>query len=267
MKTLIVVPARYASKRFPGKPLAEVAGVSMVARTGQSARAAAAELESADFVVATDDPRIRDHCEAEGLPVVMTDPALPSGSDRALAAAEAMGAAPDIIVNLQGDAPLTPPDYITAIVRHLEASDADAATPCVQLDWDALDALRAAKQSSPFSGTTCLVDGSGKALWFSKTVLPAMRHEESLRTQNRLSPVRQHIGLYAFKTESLRRFTALPVSAYEALEGLEQLRLLENGMSIICVDVPPTPFHSSGVDTPEDLKRLCAQIEAQGRVI
>ena len=113
MKTLIVVPARYGSSRFPGKPLAAIAGRSMVERVAARARAAAKALNDADYVVATDDKRIADHCAKQGLKSVMTDPALESGSDRALAAAETLSEMPEIIVNLQGDAPFTPVDYIT----------------------------------------------------------------------------------------------------------------------------------------------------------
>ncbi|MBU3919649.1 MAG: NTP transferase domain-containing protein, partial [Alphaproteobacteria bacterium] len=108
MKTLIVVPARYASTRLPGKPLAMIAGRTMVDRVAALARRASAALEDAAYAVATDDMRILEYCRDAGIPVVMTDPALPSGSDRALAAVEGLGAEPEFVVNLQGDAPFTP---------------------------------------------------------------------------------------------------------------------------------------------------------------
>ncbi len=161
MKTLIVVPARYASQRLPGKPLALIAGRSMVSRVAGLARRAAAGLPQAEYVVATDDTRILEHCRDAGIPVVMTDPALPSGSDRALAAAEGLGAEPEFIVNLQGDAPFTPAAHVTAIVEALAASGTDAATPYICLSWDALDRLRAHKQETPFSGTTVVTDPNG----------------------------------------------------------------------------------------------------------
>lgn len=264
LKTLIVVPARYGSTRFPGKPLAKINGVSMVVRVARRAEAAARALDNATYVVATDDQRIADHCRDNGYSAVLTDAALPSGSDRALAAARAVSETPRFIVNLQGDAPFTPPDHITAIVAALEAREADAATPCVRLDWAGLDALREAKKTSPFSGTTCLVGEDGEALWFSKTILPTLRNEDALRRERTLSPVRQHIGLYAFQRQSLQRFADLPSSPYEKLEGLEQLRLLENRMSLLCVEVAPARFLASGVDTPEDLARVEALIAANG---
>ena len=262
MKTLIVVPARYGSTRFPGKPLTLIAGKSMVSRVANMAQKAVRALPDAAHVVATDDPRIEMHCQSHGIPVVMTDPALPSGSDRALAAAEALGAEPAIIVNLQGDSPFTPPAHIVAVAEAAMESGADAATPYVRLSWSALDALRTHKEQTPFSGTTLTHDVNGRALWFSKIVLPAMRKEPALREAGPLSPVCRHIGLYAFKHDALRRYVSLPEGYYEQLEGLEQLRLLENGMAIQCVEVEPDRIAIPGIDTPEDValaERLIAE--------
>jgi 3-deoxy-manno-octulosonate cytidylyltransferase (CMP-KDO synthetase) len=264
LRTLIVVPARYGSARFPGKPLAMLAGRSMVSRVAVRARAAARALGDAGYAVATDDARIADHCAALGLNAVLTDSALASGSDRALAAADALGAAPEFIVNLQGDAPFTPVDTITRIVEALETTKADAATPLIRLDWAGLDALREAKRATPFSGTTCVFDPDGRALWFSKTVIPAIRNEAGLRKSEPFSPVWRHVGLYAFRTEALRRFTAMPESPLEKLEGLEQLRLLENRMTIQCVPVEAPAISTSGVDTEADLARVEALVAAKG---
>jgi 3-deoxy-manno-octulosonate cytidylyltransferase (CMP-KDO synthetase) len=264
MQTLIVVPARYASTRLPGKPLALIAGRTMLERVAVRARAAARALPEAAYVIATDDRRIADHCAGLGLSCVMTDPALPSGSDRALAAADALGASPAVIVNLQGDAPFTPVDYITAIVQRLASGNDDAATPVIRLTWEALDALRAAKQTTPFSGTTAVMGEGGQALWFSKSILPLMRKEERLRAQGPLSPVLRHVGLYAFRRAALERFCVLPPSTYEQLEGLEQLRLLENGLSIACVPVEASAINTSGIDSEEDRLRAEAMVLAHG---
>ena len=259
MKTLIVIPARHASTRFPGKPLALIAGEPMLARTAAVARAVG------DYVVATDDARIEAFCEERGLPCVMTDPALPSGSDRARAAASLFAPDADIVVNLQGDAPFTPPSYIQACLDALDAdAGADIATPVVRLSWEALDALREAKTTTPFSGTTAIVGAGGRAHWFSKRILPAIRKEAALRERTPRSPVLQHVGLYAFRRNALERFTALPESAYEAIEGLEQLRALEAGMSIACARVEPHPMSQAGIDTPEDLARAEARLAALG---
>ncbi|MEZ5892040.1 MAG: 3-deoxy-manno-octulosonate cytidylyltransferase [Parvularculaceae bacterium] len=264
MKTLIVVPARYGSSRFPGKPLAEIAGRSMISRVALRAGAAAKALGDAAYAVATDDARIADHCKALGLNVVITATGLASGSDRALAAARALGADPEFIVNLQGDAPFTPVDYITRIVAALETTNADAATPVIRLDWAALGALREAKRATPFSGTTCVFDAQGKALWFSKTIIPAIRDEASLRKTSPLSPVWRHVGLYGFRRAALERFTKLPESPLEKIEGLEQLRLLENGMTVQCVAVDAPKISTAGIDTKEDLARVEALIATNG---
>jgi 3-deoxy-manno-octulosonate cytidylyltransferase (CMP-KDO synthetase) len=262
MKTLIVVPARYASTRLPGKPLAMIAGRTMVERVAGLARRAADQLTDAAFAVATDDTRILEFCRDAGIPVVMTDPALPSGSDRALAAVEGLGAVPEFVVNLQGDAPFTPAAHVVAIVEALATSGTDAATPCIRLSWEALDRLRAHKNETPFSGTTLVTDPAGRAIWFSKIILPAMRKEAELRKLNPLSPVLQHIGLYSFRLEALQRYCALPESRYERLEGLEQLRLIENGMSVQAVEVQPGRIAIPGIDTAEDIalaERLVAE--------
>lgn len=262
MQTLIVVPARYGSTRLPGKPLAQIAGQSMVSRVAGLARRAAARLRDADFVVATDDTRILSHCRDHGINAVMTDPALPSGSDRALAATDGLGMSPEFVVNLQGDAPFTPVEHVVAIVEALKESRADAATPYIHLSWDALDQLRAHKLETPFSGTTLIRDPKGRALWFSKTILPAIRKEAALRQISNLSPVYQHIGLYGFQIDTLRRYCALPESHYERLEGLEQLRLIENGFTVQAVEVKPGPIAIPGIDTAEDIalaERLFAE--------
>ena len=133
MKTLIVVPARYGSTRFPGKPLVEIAGRTMVSRVAAMASRAAAKLDDAASIVATDDTRISEHCRELGIDVVMTDPNVPSGTDRALAAVEAMGVSPEVVVNLQGDSPFTPPSHVVAVAKAAAQSGADAATPYVRL--------------------------------------------------------------------------------------------------------------------------------------
>ncbi|GLQ20527.1 3-deoxy-manno-octulosonate cytidylyltransferase [Algimonas porphyrae] len=257
IRTLIVIPARYGSTRFPGKPLAEIGGKSMLRHTAETADVVARAAPGRAYVVATDDDRIRDHCEAHDLPVVMTDPDCPSGSDRAMAACHMVAPTAEIIVNLQGDAPFTPPDYIEHCLANLaDDPEADMATPVVPLDWAALDQLRADKRTTPFSGTTAIIDGAtGRARWFSKTIIPAIRKEEIWRQHEELSPVLRHVGLYAYRRAALEQFMALAESPYERTEGLEQLRALEAGMIISCARVDPAPVSLSGIDTPEDLAR------------
>lgn len=249
MKTLIVIPARYASTRFPGKPLHLIGGVSMLARTIDVARRAGA-ARNARVIVATDDERIAAHAQACGCESVVTHPDLPSGTDRARAAMQAVDPFADFVVNLQGDAPFTPPAHVAALIDH--AGEGDVVTPVVQLSWSALDDIRARKTTTPFSGTTCIRAPDGRALWFSKLVLPAMRAEARLREAGPLSPVLQHIGLYGYKRAALERIADLSPSHYEQLEGLEQLRFIENGLRVHAVMVDAPDVAISGIDTPED---------------
>lgn len=255
MTDLIVIPARYGSTRLPGKPLAPIAGRMLVERVAAVAMAAARELGNAEVVVATDDDRISAAVTGLGLEAVLTSPDITSGSGRALAAMQATGRTPGLVINLQGDAPFTAPGHIVEIVRSARASGADVTTPVVQLDWPRLDAMRTHKLTTPASGTTCIRDPAGRALWFSKTVLPFMRKEAELRATEPLSPVLQHIGLYCYRPQALAAFEAAPQSRYEQLEGLEQLRLLELGLDVRAVIVTPARITMSGIDSPADAER------------
>lgn len=259
MRIAIAIPARYGSTRFPGKPLAEIGGQSMLSRVVDLARS----IDDVDVFVTTEDQRIADHAAEIGAECVITGDC-DTGSDRVLAALklrEQSGhAMPDFVLNLQGDAPFTPKSVIEAIIGAFKSNpNAEVVTPVHPLSWDDLDRLREAKKTTPFSGTTAIVNADGQALWFSKNIIPAIRKEDDLRAASDISPVHQHIGLYGFRVETLERFCALPMSHYETLEGLEQLRLIENGISITAVSVEiDKGAIQSGVDTPEDLARANA---------
>lgn len=262
LNALIVIPSRYGSTRFPGKPLHRIAGRTLLERVVDLARTATRGDSDVRIVVATDHDAIRDHAAAIGCDAVMTDSAITSGTGRALAAARAERTAPDIVLNLQGDAPFVPADAIHRLLDTLRTTDAEAATPVLQLDWPQLDALRDHKRHSPFSGTTCVRAPDGRALWFSKAILPAIRNEAALRATDRLSPVYRHLGLYAYRLAALERFEATPPSPYETLEGLEQLRLLELGLRMQTVAVGAQRIPISGIDTLEDAalaERLIAE--------
>lgn len=222
------------------------------------------QLAQVRLCVATDDARIADHAREVGCEAVMTAPEIATGSGRALAAARAEAEAPEIVVNLQGDSPFQPPEALGVMLRALQNGDAHVATPVVRLSWSALDALRRHKQVAPFSGTTCVRDAAGRALWFSKQILPAIRGEERLRDTGALSPVWRHIGLYAYRTPALEAFEATPPTELERLEGLEQLRLLELGLTIDAVEVSPPRFDISGIDTEADIIRAEALIVEHG---
>jgi 3-deoxy-manno-octulosonate cytidylyltransferase (CMP-KDO synthetase) len=267
MSIAIAIPARYASTRFPGKPLHVIAGQSMLSRVVDLARGVAAEYEGVEVFVTTEDQRIADHADAIGVECVMTGDDCESGSDRVLEAVKARSApAPDYVLNLQGDAPFTPASVLKAMIEGFVANpQADVITPVHRLSWGDLDRLRAAKKTTPFSGTTAIVCADGQALWFSKSILPAIRKEEALRAAGGYSPVHQHMGLYGFKMSALEAFCAAEIGVYETLEGLEQLRMLENGMRVqaIKIDVEEGVIQT-GIDTPEDVARVEAMLAAKG---
>lgn len=246
------------------KPLLPIAGHSLLHRVIALGRRAIAGEAEAGLVVATDDRRIADHAELVGCKAVITDPAIATGSGRALAAARREATAPGIVVNLQGDAPFQPAAALGAMVAALRDGDADVATPVMRLDWAALDALREHKRVTRSSGTTCVRAADGRALWFSKAILPAIRDEAALRGAGRFSPIWRHVGLYAYRLAALEAFEAEPPTELERLEGLEQLRLLELGLRMDAVEVAPSRIDISGIDTAEDIARAEALIAAHG---
>lgn len=249
---LIIVPARFGSSRLPGKPLLKIAGRTLLERVIAVARAAAEQAQNCRVLVATDDQRIADHAQAIGADVAMTSPELDSGTMRAFAAAQQQACLPKRVINLQGDAPFIPASIVAGLLQTLRTGGADVTTPVFCLDWPRLDRLREHKRTAPFSGTTCIRDQRGRALWFSKSILPAMRNETKLRAAP-LSPVWQHLGLYGYTMPALEWFAVTPPGQYEQLEGLEQLRFLENGWAIDTVEVDVPAQVLSGIDTPEDL--------------
>lgn len=269
MKTTIVIPARYASTRLPGKPLTMISGQTMLQRVVRLSQAAAYELKHVEVVVATDDNRILAHCNDIGIAAIMTPPEAPSGTDRVAAAVRQLQEKPDFIINMQGDAPLTPPDFLRTMITAFAASPCDAITPVTQLTWAQLDQLRHQKLTTPFSGTTAVFDEkTGNAHWFSKTIIPALRNEDELRKKIDKSPIYRHIGLYGYSFAMLEKYLSLPESKFEQLEGLEQLRLLEHGYTLRCVPVQLNcRANMSGVDSPEDITRAEALIAKHGELL
>lgn len=263
MKTAIIIPARYGSTRFPGKPLVEIAGQTMLSRVVDIAKQAQEILPDITIAVATEDERILKHAEELGVHAVMTSDECRTGSDRVLEASKKLGNF-DFILGLQGDAPFTPSEALIKMIEAFQKNpNIEVVTPVINLRWEELDNLREQKKTTPFSGTTAIVNTHGQALWFSKNILPAIRKEEKYR-DDEFSPVYQHLGLYGYRTNILEKFVKLPEGHYEKLEGLEQLRLLENGITIqtIKLDVP-LGLAQAGIDSPEDVERAEKILESQ----
>jgi 3-deoxy-manno-octulosonate cytidylyltransferase (CMP-KDO synthetase) len=265
---LIVIPARYHSRRLPAKPLREIAGVAMIERVARVAASACRGIGARRYVVATDHPDIERFCRDKGIPAVMTPDDCRDGTERCWRVVEGMAERPDLIVNLQGDNPLCPPWVVSAVIRAWEeAPGAAVYTPCVRLDWKEYDALVEAKRTTPHSGTTVLVDKHHHALAFSKAILPVIRRPDEARLASSHSPVRRHVGLYAYTREALERHATLDPSPYEQpeIEGLEQMRFLYNALPVKVVEVDYRGRETTaGVDSEEDIARVEAILARHG---
>jgi 3-deoxy-manno-octulosonate cytidylyltransferase (CMP-KDO synthetase) len=238
MTVLAVIPARYASTRFPGKPLVSLAGKPMIERVWERVRRARSVSE---VVVATDDERIRTAVNGFGGDAVMTRAEHRSGTERAAEVAAAHGDA-DIIMNVQGDEPLIEPAAIDAAVEAMRGDpDVSVATLAVPIS-------NAADIMDPNVVKTVL-DFDGNALYFSRAPIPWVRDRGSSVHATHL----KHLGLYVFRREALLEFATFPQGDLERIEQLEQLRWLENGYRI---RVAETEYDSIGVDTPDDVARV-----------
>ncbi|XBQ16845.1 MAG: 3-deoxy-manno-octulosonate cytidylyltransferase [Oceanicaulis sp.] len=258
MTVIAVVPARYGSTRFPGKPLHEIAGVPMVERVRRLAEAA----PSIDrVIVATDDKRIIDCVTGFGGEAVMTPETCRNGTERAYEAVKDFAGPGDVIVNLQGDAPLTPPWVIDAAAAAMTAdTDLQLATPAVALTEDAYAKLAAAKAAGEVGGTTVVFDRAMNALYFSKTIIPYRREDAGV-------PVHKHIGLYAYRFAALKKLVALEPSPLERTESLEQLRALENGIAIRIVLTDYRGRTPWSVDSPRDAEIAAEIVAREGELV
>ncbi|HEY7977607.1 MAG TPA: 3-deoxy-manno-octulosonate cytidylyltransferase [Rhizomicrobium sp.] len=243
MNPVIVIPARMASTRLPGKPLADIAGQPMIVRVWKQAMAA----RLGPVIVAVAEREIADAVEKAGGTAIMTDPDLPSGSDRVFQAVEKFDEAHkhDIVVNLQGDLPMLDPAYVRAVADVLAPTGADIATLAAEID----DPADYDNPSVVKPVVTWDVTGDrGRALYFTRARAPAND-----------GPLYHHIGIYAFRRDALSRFVKLPPSPLEKREKLEQLRALEANMGIAVARVDSVPL---SVDTPADLEKARAVIAA-----
>jgi 3-deoxy-manno-octulosonate cytidylyltransferase (CMP-KDO synthetase) len=252
MNTIILIPARHASTRYPGKPLVELRGATGVAKSliHRSVEAARRVRGVSGVFVVTDDERIAEACAPAKVGVIMTSRECRNGTERC-AEALAQLHEPDLVINFQGDALLTPPGFVEALIARIEDDkDALVATPAMRLRSDEVRALQAEEAAGRVGGTSVVRNDLGHALYFSKRLIPylpagSLSHE--------ISPVRLHVGVYAYRPEALERYAATPVSELETLEGLEQLRFLATGVSVAVVDVETPPFTLRELNNPEDV--------------
>lgn len=256
MSVLIVIPARYASTRYPGKPLVELTGASgtkktLIERSWEAAKAVAGVDR---VVVATDDARIQTKAESFGADVVMTSSEARNGTERCAEAHKALGSEYDIIVNLQGDAPLTPPWFVEELVRALNANPkADIATPVLCTEGAALKGFREDRAAGRVGGTTAVFGADGRALYFSKEVIPYTGCDYGA---DEMTPVFHHVGVYAYRPKALAAYPTWQIGPLETLEGLEQLRFLEQGREVLCVEVQANGRKFWELNNPEDVTRL-----------
>lgn len=256
MSVLIVIPARFASTRYPGKPLVELTGADGDKRTliERSWRAAQDVNGVARVVVATDDARIKDACEAFGAEVVMTAASCKNGTERCAEAYANLGQEHEIVVNLQGDAPLTPSWFIEDLAAGLRANPlAEVATPVLRCDGKMMNDLRADRREGRVGGTTAVFGADNNALYFSKEVIPFTSADYA---DTDPTPVFHHVGVYAYRPSALAAYPLWDTGALETLEGLEQLRFLERGRHMLCVEVEARGRQFWELNNPEDVPKL-----------
>lgn len=262
MAVVIVIPARYASTRYPGKPLVELRDGTGEARSLiRRSWDAACRVSGVDrVVVATDDDRIRDHAEGFGAEVVMTAESCRNGTERCSDALGHLGGDYDIVVNLQGDAPLTPAWFVEDLIAGLRANPtAEVATPVLRCDGAALASFREDRKAGRVGGTTAVFRTDKMALYFSKEVIP---YSDNVPTDRDDTPIFHHVGVYAYRPSALSAYGDLPIGVMEDLEGLEQLRFLENGHGILCVQVDGRGRQFWELNNPEDVPRIEAMLAA-----
>jgi len=237
VKVVGIIPARYASTRFPGKPLAVIAGMPLIRRVVVQCQKA---KSLAEVIVATDDSRIveavKNFCRVE-----MTSPTHPSGSDRIAEVAGKISC--DAVVNIQGDEPMIEPTVIDSVAGAL--ADCEVSTAATRIK-------NPAEMDNP-NVVKVVVNATGRALYFSRRTIPYLRESANRPANEQLAafPFLKHLGIYGYRRETLLRLVKFPVSPLENAEKLEQLRALENGIPIAVVKVE---FDSVGVDAPEDLE-------------
>jgi len=241
MKIIGIIPARYASTRFPAKPLVDIAGKSMIERVYLQAKKS---KTLTDVVVATDDERIFLHVKSFGGKVVMTSEMHQSGTDRCFEAVNTFCPDADLVINIQGDEPFIQPEQIDLVASCFRSADTQIAT--------LVKIIKTEEELFNVNIPKVALNGQKEAMLFSRQTIPAIRGKEQQEWLKNFT-FYKHIGIYAYRTSILNEITRLKPSSLELAESLEQLRWLENGYKI---KVELTDFESVAVDTPEDLKKL-----------
>jgi 3-deoxy-manno-octulosonate cytidylyltransferase (CMP-KDO synthetase) len=252
MNAIILIPARYQSSRYPGKPLVQIKGASGTPKPGiqRSVEAARRVPGVSGVFVTTDDERIAEACSAFGVGVIMTSPECRNGTERC---AEALASLhePDLVINFQGDALLTPPGFVEALIERMrDDGDALVATPAMRLRSEEVHALQAEEAAGRVGGTTVVTDARGNALYFSKRLIPYL---PQWAVEAELTPMKLHVGVYAYRARALELYGETALSELETLEGLEQLRFLDAGIPIAVVEVETPAFALRELNNPEDV--------------
>jgi 3-deoxy-manno-octulosonate cytidylyltransferase (CMP-KDO synthetase) len=268
LHTTIIIPARLASTRFPAKPLALLTGADGVARpaihyTWAAAQAAAAQLSgTVDCVIATDDDRIAKACQAQGMVVAMTPETCRNGTERCASALGQLPAPPDLVINLQGDAPLTPAAMVAAVAATLAGNQGLAmATAVVPATPAVLAHLQTDAAAGRVGGTTAVCARDGRVLYFSKSIIPHVTPGTEP-----VQPVLLHVGLYAYRPAALAAYVAAGPAPLELQEGLEQLRFLDAGLPVGVAHCPAPAWELIELNNPEDVPLIEAQLARRAAV-
>ncbi len=262
MKTLIVIPARYKSKRFPGKPLSlirdrEGKRKTLIERTWESAR----KIKNIDnLIISTDDKRIEKECKNFGANVIITSEKCKNGTERVGETVKILENNYDIVINFQGDSPLTPSDYVNHLINTMKKRSVKVATPVIEIDKTLFNNIRSDQKKSIIGATSVVFNKKLDALYFSKSFIPSIKATSLFKRKSFYF----HVGLYAFRQNLLDEYLSFGESNLEKLEGLEQLRFLENGIPIKCVPVDKKDYGFWEVNNPTDIK-IIEKILSSGR--
>ena len=257
MRTIVIIPARYASTRFPGKALKKLSigggrHKSLIQLSWESAN----KIKSVkEIFIATDDKRIQVEAEAFGAKVIMTSVDCINGTERCAEAIDKINFDGDLVINFQGDAPLTPSWFVEDLIEVFkEDANAQIATPVLRLDLMALKSFRLDRSNGRVGGTTVVFDTDCNALYFSKEIIPYFDEKRLKQSEER--PVFHHVGVYAYRPEILLKYKEWRETNLEVMEGLEQLRFLENNCSIKCVLVDSRGRSFWELNNPEDVAKI-----------